>query len=64
MKTFYFEITGEYNDYCGEEFFVEADSLADAWEIVANEVEPNLDEVTCHGEIDAELAEMYGYDTY
>lgn len=64
MKTFYFEIVGEYNNYCGYEFFVEADNLADAWDIVADEVESNLDDVKCYGDISFAEAEIYGFDTY
>lgn len=63
-KTFSFEIVGENNEYCGYEFFVEAETLSEAWDIVAEEVESCLDDVKCYGEISFEEAEMYGFDTY
>ena len=59
MFTFWFVVRdGEYE---GEEFFVEANDLTEAYEIVDTYWDA---EVECYGTISEEEAEMYGYDTY
>ena len=62
MKDYLFEIIDEDSDYCGEQFFVECESLADAWEIANG----NFPDVTLeyYGPYSVEEAEMLGLDTY
>lgn len=62
MKTYWFEIIGEDSILCGEEFFVEEETLGKAWDLV-DEYFP--DEVTLYKGIVSDFeAEMMGYDTY
>ena len=63
-KTFYFEITGENHKDCGYEFFVEAENIAEAMDIVEYDVGVDIKDVSYYGEISFEEAEMYGLDTY
>jgi len=65
--TYWFEITDENSDNCGEEFFVEVsdyemDTLAIAREI-AVEIFGDV-EMKCHGRVSSFQAEMMGLDTY
>ena len=62
MKTFWFEVVDEDSENCGEQFFVESDSLEMAWDIaVENWGDTKLD---CLGKVSYYFAEMMGYDTY
>lgn len=62
MKTYWFEIIGEDSILCGEQFFVEAETLIEANKIV-DDYFP--DEITlCYGDVSDFEAEMMGYDTY
>lgn len=47
----------------GEEFFVECDSLREAWDIVNREFGPE-NECEYQGRFSVEEAEILGYDTY
>ena len=64
--TYWFEVTDEDSDLCGEEFFVETKagfgSLAKAWEIVRENFGDI--EIECLGPIGAFQAAMMGLDTY
>lgn len=62
MYTYWFEIVGEDSILCGEQFFVEADSLENAFDIVG-EYFPD-EEVECYGDVDEYEAEIMGFDTY
>ena len=67
MTDYLFEIVGEENENCGEQFFVETDCVASAWQIVADNfgVDAILNhEIDCIGEYTPEEAEILGYDTY
>ncbi len=61
--TFWFEVTDEESELCGEEFFVEAPTIDDAI-ATARVYFPVEIELTCHGKVREEFAEMMGYDTY
>lgn len=63
MKTYWFYVSG--GEYEGEEFFVEATNLYEAFEI-AYQYFPIDDEdrLVCYGTISEAEAEMLGYDTY
>ena len=52
----------EYSENEGENFFVETDTLQNAWKIVANNFD--LDEVEFCGKYSPLEAEILGYDTY
>lgn len=62
MWNFLFEITGEDSLLCGEEFFVQCDTHAEAEEMV-DEIFPNENYIY-HGRFTDEEAEMMGLDTY
>ena len=62
MFDYLFEIVGEDSYCCGEEFFVECDTEADAWQIAEANF-PN-EELRCWGKYSIEEAEMMGLDTY
>ena len=62
MNDFLFEIMGEDSDLCGEEFFVECYTEAEAWRIAEANF-PN-EELYCWGRYSPAEAEMMGYDTY
>ena len=47
----------------GEEFFVECDTLSDAWDIVNREFGPE-NECEYLGRYNPAVAEVLGYDTY
>lgn len=57
MRNYWF-----YDDESGEEFFVQANSKAEAVEIIDGIFD--VDELKCYGWVDDETAEMYGFDTY
>ena len=57
MRNYWF-----YDDESGEEFFVQANSKAEALEIIDDIFD--VDELKCYGWVDDETAEMYGFDTY
>ena len=59
MFTFWFGVLE--GEYLGEEFFVEANDLDEAYEIAETYFD---DELECYGVIDEFEAEMLGYDTY
>ena len=65
-KTYWFEVTDEDSDLCGEEFFVEVEdgfgSLKKAWEVVRE----NFGDIkiTCLGPVGPFQAAMMGLDTY
>ena len=64
--TYWFEVIGENSDLCGEEFFVEVESGADALEMawdIACENFPD-EELKCYGAVTSYFAEMAGLDTY
>jgi len=62
MWNYLFEINGEYDEHCGEMFFVQCDTKAEAREIAKE----NFPEENVHflGKYTDEEAEWYGYDTY
>lgn len=62
MKDYLFEIIDENSDYCGEQFFVECESLREAWETA----DVNFPDVAlrCYGSYSIAEAEMMGLDTY
>ena len=60
MYDFMFEITGGDNE--GEQFFVECDTMREAWEI-ADENFPT-EPLRCWGKYSLEEGEMLGLDTY
>lgn len=62
MWDYVFVVTNEDLDSCGEEFFVECNSRAEAYQI-AWEVYGE-DNVRCEGRISVEEAEEWGLDTY
>ena len=62
MFDYLFEIVGEESELCGEEFFVECDSLEEAWSIAESNF-PNED-LRYWGQYDPEEAEILGYDNY
>lgn len=62
MYTYWFEIITEDSELCGEEFFVEANTMHEAHEIVDTYF-PNEDTL-CHGKVSEVEAEMMGFDTY
>ena len=65
--TWWFAITGEDSDLCGEEFFVEVYTeleLAKAEAIrVAGQIFPG-EQLVCYGRVSQAEAEMMGLDTY
>lgn len=62
MSDYLFEIVGEDSYGCGEEFFVECDTEAEAWQIAEANF-PN-EELRCWGKYSIEDAEIMGLDTY
>lgn len=62
MYDYLFEIVSEDSDCCGEEFFVECDTEAEAWQIAEANF-PN-EELRYWGKYSIEEAEMMGLDTY
>ena len=62
MYDFLFEVIGEDSDLCGEQFFVECNTLASAREI-AQENFPD-EELSYCGKYFVEEAEILGLDTY
>ena len=62
MRDFMFEIVGENSNCCGEQFFVECDTLEEAWTIVyANFGD---EEIKYCGRCSIDEAEAIGLDTY
>ena len=65
--TWWFAVTDEDSDLCGEEFFVEIESLLDEAKAkaiaYAKEIFPNV-ELKCYGRVSSYEAEMMGLDTY
>jgi len=62
MRDFMFEIIGEDSENCGEQFFVEAEDLEEAWVIAyANFGD---EEIGYLGEFSVDEAEDIGLDTY
>ena len=65
--TWWFGITNEDSDLCGEEFFVEVDVPLDRAKAeakrIAKENFPN-EILSCYGRVSASEAEMMGLDTY
>ena len=67
MWDFMFEVVGEYSDLCGEQFFVECDTVAEAWQTVAENFGADMivnEEIKCVGKYTPEEAEWLGLDTY
>lgn len=67
MNDYLFEVVGEESDLCGEQFFVECDTVAEAWQTVAENFGTAMivnDEIKCIGKYTPEEAEWLGYDTY
>lgn len=62
MWDYLFECVDEDSKLCGEQFFVECDSLEEAW-MIADSNFPN-EELDYLGKYDPEEAEILGYDTY
>lgn len=62
MNTYWFEVTDENNENYGEQFFVEADDLAEAWVIAM--VVWDTPELHCYGKVTPMFAELMGLDTY
>ena len=62
MNTYWFEVIDENHKNCGEQFFVEADDLTEAW--VTAIVVWNTSELHCYGKVTPLFAELMGYDTY
>ena len=62
MRDFLFTIVGEDSDNCGEQFFVECDTLEDAWQVVHENFENEEVEYIC--EYHPAIAEAIGLDTY
>ena len=65
--TWWFGITNEYSDLCGEEFFVEVEvPLSDAKALAKQIAKENFpdEDITCFGRVSATEAEMMGLDTY
>lgn len=48
----------------GEQFFVECESLAEAWEIAHDNWDDDTDDLEYLGEYEVWEAEILGYDTY
>jgi len=71
MKHFYFwfGITNEYSDICGEEFLVAVEGV-NAFDARENAVQLaqsiffNEERITCYGKVSAAQAEMMGLDIY
>lgn len=65
--TWWFGITNEYSNLCGEEFFVEVDVPLDRAKREARRIAqmnfPN-ETLSCYGRVSATEAEMMGLDTY
>ena len=67
MLDYMFEVVGEYNDLCGEQFFVECNTIAEAWQIVADNFGAEMiinEEIKYVGLYTPEEAEWLGLDTY
>ena len=67
MWDYLFEIIDEENELCGEQFFVECNTVAEAWQTVAENFGKDIiinDEIKCFGKYTPEEAEMWGLDTY
>lgn len=62
MRNFLFEITSEWSDLCGEQFFIQCDTLDEADEVLGEYFWG--EKVTYLGEFTDEEAEAMGYDTY
>lgn len=63
-KTYWFAITGEYSNLCGEEFLVELeDATKEDAVAYAQDIFPG-EELKCYGKVSAFEAEMMGLDTY
>jgi len=62
MRDFLFGIVGEDSENCGEQFFVECDTLEDAWLVVQDNFPDEEIEYIC--EYHPAVAEMIGLDTY
>ena len=62
MKNYWFEVITEGSDLEGEEFFVQAETLAEAKQIAADNFEG--EELKYHGKVSDWYAEMAGLDTY
>lgn len=62
MKHYLFEITSEWSDNCGEQFFVQCDTREEADEILSRYFWG--EEVKCLGNYTDEEAEMSGLDEY
>lgn len=62
MNDYLFEVVGEESDLCGEQFFVECDTIKEAWDIAID----NFGDEELHyiGKYTPEEAEWLGYDTY
>ena len=65
--TWWFVVTDENSDLCGEEFFVEIESTLDEAKRkaieYAKEIFPDV-ELKCYGRVSSYEAEMMGLDTY
>lgn len=64
LKTYWFEITSEYDELCGYEFFIERYNFTEEKAIAeAEELFPNS-EITYWGTVPGWEVEIMGLDTY
>lgn len=61
-KNWWFEIVGENDELCGEEFFVYETDRKKAWDTAR--IYFPFEELVCHGAFDDEFADNLGLDTY
>ena len=61
-KTWWFEVTTEDSELCGEQFFVEAPTGKEAYELAQHYFEN--EELAFYGQVSQFEAEMWGLDTY
>jgi hypothetical protein len=64
LRTYWFEITGEYDKNCGYEFFIEQDNGTKESAIAEAEKLFPGSEITCYGKVTGWEAETMGLDTY
>lgn len=61
---FLFEDTNSDSYLCGERFFVQCNSRTEALNIIEEETNFNIENLTCLGKYNDWEAEAMGYDTY
>ena len=67
ITTWWFGITDENSDLCGEEFFVEINSPLDTAKAKAIDYAQSIfpdEKLTCYGRVSQSEAEAIGLDTY